>query len=242
MDYLKLLTEINYLSYVTAYAKWISLFLIISIVILIICNKLKLFKRRTKAARILVKLYFVIIPIYFIVFAIKYAPVKNTQVEVNKAIDKHKEVATDFAYRFLNSIVSDSLLSQNISTKEIVNKYLDNYIYKTDSITVEASDYNFIQGLFHKTKRKIEYRFLIGILESKIIEEATKFVGISEKTGKALYQTGLYDLFKEGEIVEIFRNEMNKYFRHFYRLMFLVFFLGLLIPGIEIILAKTIKY
>jgi len=242
MDYIKLLAEINYLSYVTAFAKWIFLFLIISIVILIVCNKLGLFKRRTKTARILVKLYYVIIPIYFIVFAVKYAPIKNTQIEINNAIDKHKVVVTDFAYRFLSSIVSDSVLCQDRSTKEIVNGYLDNYIYKADSIIAEASDYNFIQRLFYKTKRKIEYSFLIGILESEIIDEATSFVGISKKTGKALYRTDLYDLFKEGEIVEIFRDEMNKYFRHFFRLMFFIMFLGLLIPGVEIILAKTFKY
>ena len=242
MDYLNLLTEIDYLSYVIAFAKWIFLFLIISIIVLIICNKLSLFKRRTKTARILVKLYFVIIPIYFIVFAVKFAPVKNTQIEINKGIDAHKEVVTDFAYQFLSSIVSDSVLCQNHSTKEIVNGYLDNYIYKADSIIAEASDYNFIQGLFYKTKRQIEYSFLIGILESEIIEEATSFVGISKKTGKALYRTDLYDLFKEGEIVEIFRDEMNKYFRQFYWFLFLGFLVGLLIPGIEIILAKTLKY
>lgn len=242
MDYIELLKNFNYLSYIAAFAKWILLFLIISIAILITCNKYRLFKRRTKVARILVKFYFIIIPIYFVLFATKYAPIKNTQIQINRAIDENKEIVTDFAYNFLSSIVSDSILCQNSSTKDIVNNYLDNSISKVDSSLEESRSYKFIKKIFYNIKRKIEFSFLKGVLESEIIREATNLIGISKKTGKTLYRTGLYDLFKEGEIVEIFKMEMNRYFRTYFRFSFFIFFLGLLLPTIEIILAKTLKY
>jgi len=241
MDYLEILKDINYFSFVTAFAKWIFLFLTISVILLIICTRLGLFKRRTKTARFLVKIYYILIPIYFVGFAIKYAPIKNSQIEINNSIDENKQVISDFAFKFVSSIVSDSLLTQKRSAKDIVNHYLDYYVSTMDSITKPKTS-RFFEGFFMKIKRKIEYSFLIRIVESEIIEKSTKWIGISEKTGKALYRTDFNELFKEGELVEIFKIEMNKYFRAYFRITFLIFSLGLLIPTIEIILAKIIKY
>ncbi len=241
MDYLEILKDINYFSFVTAFAKWIFLFLTVSVVILIVCTRLGLFRRKAKVARYLVKLYYILIPIYFVGFAIKYAPIKNSQIEINKSIDENKQVISDFTFKFFSSIVSNSVLTKESSAKDIVNQYLDNYVSTMDSITKPKTSI-FFEGFFMKIKRKIEYSFLIRIVESEIIEKSTKWVGISEKTGKALYRTDFNDLFHEGELVEIFKIEMNKYFRAYFRFTFLIFVLGLLIPTIEIILAKIIKY
>ncbi len=100
----------------------------------------------------------------------------------------------------------------------------------------------FFESFFMKMKRKFEFSFLIRIVESEIVEKSAKWIGISEKTGKALYRTDFNELFHEGELVEIFKFEMNKYFRAYFRFTFLIFGLGLLIPTIEIVLAKIIKY
>jgi len=241
MDYIEILKDINYFTFVTAFAKWIFLFLIISAILLIVCTQIGLFKRRTKVARYLVKIYYFLIPIYFVGFAIKYAPIKNSQIEINNSIDENKKVISDFAFEFVNSIVSDSLLSQETSTKDIVNHYLDYYVSTRDSITKPQTS-SFFKGFFMKIKRKIEFSFLIRIVESEIVEKSARWIGISEKTGKALYRTDFNELFHEGELVEIFKLEMNKYFRAYFRFTFLIFALGLLIPTIEITLAKIIKY
>jgi hypothetical protein len=241
MDYLEILNDINYFSFVTAFAKWIFLFLTISVILLIICTRLGFFKRKTRTARYLVKLYYFLIPIYFVGFAIKSAPIKNSQIELNNSIDENKKVISDFAFSFISSIVSDSILNQKSSAKDIVNHYLDYYVSTMDSITKPKAS-RFFDGFFMKIKRKIEYSFLIRIVESKVIEKSTKWIGISEKTGKALYRTDFNDLFNEGELVEIFKAEMNKYFREYFKFAFIMFSLGLLLPTIEIILAKTIKY
>lgn len=241
MDYYEILKDINYFSFVTAFAKWIFLFLAISVIILIVCTRLGLFKRNTTIAGYLVKIYYILIPIYFVGFAIKYAPIKNSQIEMNKSIDENKQVITDFAYKFISSIASDSLVSQDYSAKDYVNQYLDNYMSTMDSITKPKTS-SFFEGFFTKIKRKLEYSFLIRLVESEIVEKSAELIGISEKTGKALYRTDLNELFMEGELVEIFKMEMNKYFRGYFSFLFLIFSLGLLIPTIEIILAKTIKY
>ena len=83
MVYLEILKDISYLSFFNAFVKWTFLFLLISIVLLIVCTRLGFFSRRTKVAKVLVKFYYVLIPIYFIVFAIKFAPIRNAQVELN---------------------------------------------------------------------------------------------------------------------------------------------------------------
>ncbi|MCT4639011.1 MAG: hypothetical protein N4A72_15015 [Bacteroidales bacterium] len=241
MDYLEILKDINYFSFVTAFVKWVLLSLSISLIALIICAYIGLFERRTKIARYLVKIYYILIPIYFVVFAIKYAPIKNLQIEINNSIDENKEVISDFTYKFVSTVVSDSLLRQESSVKDIVNNYLDYYVSTTDSVNKPQKSM-FLDGFFTKIRRKIEYSFLVIIVESEIIERLSQWVGVSKKTGKELYQTDFNKLFKEGELVEIFKNEINKYFRGYFRFTFLIFSLGLLIPVIEIILAKVIRY
>jgi hypothetical protein len=241
MDYLETLKSINYFSFVTAFVKWIFLFLAISIILLIVCRRIGLFKRRTKTARYLVKIYYILIPIYFIVFAIKLAPIKTAQNEINNLIDKNKAVISNYTFKFANSMVSDSILAQKSSAKEIVGHYLEHYVSKMDSLT-EPKTNEFFEGFFTKIKRKIEYGFLIKIVESKAIEQSAKWIGISEKTEKTLYRTNFNKLFHEGELVELYKIEVNRYFRSYFRFTFLIFTLGLLIPTIEIILAKIFKY
>lgn len=236
MVYLEILKDISYVSFFDAFVKWILIFLLISIGLLIVCTRLGFFSRRTKIAKILVKFYYVLIPIYFIVFAIKFAPVRNAQVELNKSIDLNKKAISENAYSFLSSMISDSLLTQNKSTKEIVDTYLDSQIAKKN----ESSGY--FQSLFFTAIKKIESGILMRLLESEVIKESSNSIGISEKSGKSLYHTDIKTLFKEGQIVEIFKNEMNKHFYSYYKFAFFMFGLGLLIPIIEIVLAKRFKY
>ncbi|QXP61561.1 hypothetical protein [Olleya sp. HaHaR_3_96] len=241
MNYLEILKDINYFSFIAAFAKWILLFLVISIIILIVCKRTGLFKRRTKTASYLVKIYYILIPIYFVVFAIKYAAIKNTQIEINNSIDVNKQLISAFTFHFINTIVSDSLLSQDNSAKDIVNHYLDKYTHSIDTMP-DNKIFSVFQSFFIKTKRKVEYSFLMQILESKIIEKSVKSIGISQNSGQALYQTDFNQLFHEGALVDIFKTEMNSYFRTYFKFSFLFFLLGLLIPTIEIILAKKLQY
>lgn len=236
MVYLEILKDISYVSFLDAFVKWILIFLLVSILLLVVCTRLGFFSRRTKVAKILVKLYYVLIPIYFIAFAIKFAPIRNAQVELNKSIDLNKKAISENAYSFLSSIVADSLITENKSSKEIVNAYFDNQLSKK----TESGGY--FQGLFFTALKKVESSFLMELLESELIKESSNSIGISEKTGKSLYRSDLKTLFKEGQIVEIFKNEMNKHFYSYYKFAFLLFGLGLLIPVIEIILAKRLNY
>lgn len=241
MDLLELLKGINYFSFVTAFAKWILILLVISGVILFLGAKFKLFTRKGKVANVLAKLYYAIIPIYFIVFAIKIAPIKNSQNELNKAIDNNKVVITEFAYDFLSSVVSDSILLQKTSVKELVNAYLDTQLNSQDSLS-NSRELKFAGRFLAALKRKIEYSFLSRLVESKIINKSTGLVGINKKTGKSLYKTDMYNLFKEGEIIDVFKLELNKLFGRIYKSMFLIFGLGLLLPVFEIVLSKYLKY
>ena len=104
MKYLELFKDIDYLSYVGAFAKWIFLFLLISIILLIVGNKFNLFCREKRFANILAKSYYLIIPIYFVLFAIKFAPIRNTQNEFNRVVDKNKVVIIEFTRSFLDSM------------------------------------------------------------------------------------------------------------------------------------------
>ncbi len=241
MNFLELLKNIDYFSFIAALLKWMFLFLLVSILMLIVSTRFKLFKRRTKVARILVKAYYVIVPVYFLIFALKFAPVRNSQVELNKAIDKNKKIATEFAYSFLSSVVSDSLLNQEASAKDIVNNYLNRKIYMADSLA-PSEEMGIGKRFAYKVKKKLEYGFLIRLVESKIIKNASGWVGIDDKTGKALYRTDFKSLFSEGEIIEIFKRELNRIYRTIYKSMFILFAFGLLIPVFETVISKILKY
>lgn len=241
MDFVELVKEVNYFSFITALAKWVFLFLLVSILLLIMGKKFGLFKRRTKIANGLVKFYYVLIPLYFVIFAFKYAPVKNSQQEMNKAVDNRKEVIIQFTYEFLNTIISDSLLAQKSSARDLVNGYLDAHIYAKYSLT-QSQDLGIGEKILYKIKRTVEFSFLSSLVESKILNKTSELLRIDEKTGRKLYETNLYDMFKEGEIVEIFKIELNKVYSSYYKSLFLLFGIGLLVPVLEIILSRVLKY
>ena len=240
MDYINILTEINYLSYVGAFVKWILFFFILSIIILIVSSRFGLFKRQKKTSKILVKMYYILIPIYFVIFAVKFAPIRNSQIQINKLIDNNKVVITDFAFDFLNSAVSDRILQGELSVEQIVSNYLNEVVY-TDSIKSKVKS-GFGRKFLYKIKKEIEFSYLSKLLESRIIKEATSLAGINKKTGKAIYKTSFHDLFEQGELVEILKVEIDSFFAKLYNSMFVVFMIGFIFPAIEILLSKRYKY
>lgn len=240
MEYIDILTEINYLSYIGAFVKWITIFFILSVLILILITKLGLLKRQKKVARILVKLYYVVVPFYFVIFAVKFAPVRNSQVQLHKVVENHKVEVAGFAYGFLDKIVADSIKLEDLSVKQIVDNYLEKITY-ADSVQ-DKDKSGFGKQLIYKFKKRIEYSFLSRILESKIIRESTEVIGIKKTTGKAIYKTNFRELFKEGELVGILQKEINDLFNKLYMSMLVVFLIGLIIPVIEIALSRYYKY
>jgi hypothetical protein len=185
-------------------------------------------------------MYYIAIPIYFIVFALKFAPIRNSQIQLNKIIEDNKIVVTGFVFDFLGSVVSDSILLEESSVKQIVDDYLDEYIY-TDSI--ESQQKNGIGRKFiYQIKKSIEFTFLSKVLEARIIKEATGLIGINKNTGKAIYKTNFHDLFHDGELVEILKMEIDSLFNKIYKSMIVVFLIGLIFPAIEILLSRYYKY
>jgi hypothetical protein len=240
MEYLNILKEINYLSYLGAFIKWIFLFLVISVILLIIANKYKLFQRKNRTVNILVKVWLIFIPIWFLIFALQFAPVRNTQKEFNRLIVKHKDATAEFVYTFMGKVVSDSLLVQEASVESIVDNYLDTSVSKESPD--EGKGFKKARRFVTNVKRNIEYNFLSRILETKMLEGASAYVGMDKHIGKAIYQTSFNDLFKEGEIVSIFKTEVNYIFGILYKSMFIAFLIGLMVPIIEIIFSKVFKY
>lgn len=240
MDFFEFLKEINYFSYIGAFVKWTLLFLVLGIILLIVANRYKLFKRNNKTMNVLVKVWFIFIPVWFVLFAFQFAPVKNTQKEFNRLIVQHKEAATDYVYGFLSSVVSDSILVQKASIKTIVDTYLEESLNKEKE--GEAKSHKKAKRFVSKIKRKIEHAFLSQILETKMLEGAAGYIGMDKETGKAVYRTSFHNLFKEGEIVDIFRGEVNHIFGFVYKSMLITFLIGLMIPVLEIIFARLFKY
>lgn len=240
MEYFNLLTEINYLSFVGAFVKWILISLLLSIIVLIFATRYGLLKREKKVSRILVKLYYFVVPIYFILFAVKFAPIRNSQLQIIKIIERNETAVTNFASDFIGSVISDSMAYNTSSPKQLVNNYLENTIY-TDSVKKELSGKRG-QSLILNLKKKIEFSFLCKLLESKLIKEAADLIGIKKKTGKAIYRTSFHDLFHEGELVDLLTIEINAFFNKVYKSMLIVFAFGFVFPIGEILLAKKYRY
>ncbi|MBI1306301.1 MAG: hypothetical protein GC181_06775 [Bacteroidetes bacterium] len=241
MDFIGIFSDINYSSFVLVFVKWILLALAVSILILILCYKSGFFKRNTKTARYLVKAYFILIPVYFIVFAIKYAPVRNLQYEINHSIDKHKQAITNYASDVAGRMISDSLVMQQSSAQDMVNYFLASVPKSADSDSQNGTK-NFFHKYLISIEQNLKFRFLVRIAEKVLVSNASEYLGLHKETGKSLYQTKLHDLIKKGQIVEIFKKELNTYFSHYYRILFILFLLGLLIPVTEIILSRIFRY
>jgi len=240
MDYLELLKDINIISYFVAFVKWSLLFLVISILLLIVGNRYNLFRREKRVINIVAKSYYLFIPIYFLVFALKFAPLRNTQNQLNSLVDSNRATISEFAYDFITTIDSDSLLLEKSSIKDIVDNYLKTSVY--DSLQHDLQNGSIGKRIFYKTIRMVEFNFLCNLIESRFEQETSGLIGIGRNTSEVLYKTSLYKLFNEGEIVEVLKLEMNNFFKGIYKTMFLFFILGLLIPIMEIIVAKIYKY
>lgn len=236
---MQIFTEIDYFSYITSLFKWIFIFLTISIFLLVFCHKKGLFRRNNKVVNVLTFIYYIGIPLHFIVFAVQFAPIRNTQNQINEIIENNKTEICEFAGSFLESFdieESTKNLSMQQAVDDEINKFLDQM--ETDNAEGAVEEKSFWGDI----KRKITFKFLSKVVEKGIISETTEKSGLKKSSGKKVYKSSLHDLFTKGEIVEIFQTELNKIFYKLYFSLFLAFLIGLLIPTIETSLAKYFKY
>jgi hypothetical protein len=236
MHFTDILKDINYLSYIGAFSKWIIISLLISGTILFICGYFNLFKRNNKLANILTKFYYGIIPIYFFIFAIKIAPIHNTQKELNSVIEENQANLTTYTSNFLNYISSNNTSIDSSSVQGIIK----NFIAKNEPKSHDG--FKFGKQVLKNIKMKLEEKFLYKITERIIAKKAIDVIGLDKKSSEKIIQLSLNELFNEGEIVGIFQTQVNRIFRGIYKSIFIMFLIGLFIPIIEITLAKTLKY
>lgn len=236
MRFTDILKDIDYLSYVGAFAKWILLSLLVSGTILFLCSYFKLFKRNNKIANILTKLYYGLIPIYFVLFAFKLAPIHNSQKEINSIIEANQDKLTEYTSDFLDFISTNNTSIDSSSVQDIIKGFIDKNEPKS------SSGYKFGKRFLKNIKVKLEEKFLYKVSERIITRKAMGVVEIDRASGKKLVQLSFNELFNEGELIEIFQKQVNRIFRGIYQSMYVVFLIGLLIPVIEISLAKTLKY
>lgn len=231
--------QIDYLSYAGASFKWIFAALAISIVILIVSYKFNLFKRNNKIPNFLAKLYYFIIPVYFVVFAFQFAQIFNTQKQILTLIDANKPTLVLFASTFLDQFIGENSESDKGSMSKIIDKYVLEYV-NSKSWEAKKSENKFISDLVTKVENKIEYEFLKRVVESKIIAKLSTTAGFEENTVEQIYKSDVSTLFREGEIIEIFKGKVKEVFKGFYQPILLMFLGGLFIILVEIILAKKV--
>lgn len=240
MDFTDILKDISLLSYAGSMIKWVLGFALVGIVLIVLGHRFKLFKRNKKVPNILAKFYYVLIPLYFIFFAFKFAPIRNTQNELNRVIHKHEPIVKKYTYDFMRMVISDSSLSNKTSVKSIVNHYIEEVVEEQSKEA--ASKMGFGAKFLSKWDKKIKTRFLESILEKKLIEKTTGAVGLQSETGEALYEHSFSKLFKDGEVVDLIIAEINGIFSKAYTSMFIFMGFILLIPVMEIVAAKFFKY
>ncbi len=240
MKYLALLQDIDYLTYIGGFIKWSLVFLAVSIVLLLLGRRFKLFRRNKKAFNLLAKAYYVIIPIYFLVFAFQFAPIKIVQTEFNDALDDNKQVIVAYTHQLLDSLDVDHLLDRKHSIKEVVESQLKQIVVTTPQ--TEGEEKSFFEQMLDKIMAMGAVSYVSDLVESQLSEQTATMTGLSEETSASVYNKSLSSLFEEGEIVEIFRKEVDGFFGGYYTSLFVVFLIGFLIFLAEIVLAKVYKY
>lgn len=240
MDFTDIIKEINYFSYLGAFIKWILLSLAVCAALLVLAYKLDWFKRQNRIVNIIVKCYYFLLPLCFIYFGANVAPIVNSQKQINIIIDNHKVELKTYTSQFLSYFLNDSTNFRNISAKDAVKHKIQTYIEgnRGNSEPNKGLGKRFLGN----TSRKIEYGFLSKIIESKLIKKSANVIGADKHVIKQLYTANLDQLFNEGEIIESFKHQINFVFWQIYKSMFLIFGIILLIPTLEIVLAKKLNY
>lgn len=238
MDTTQIFTEIDLLSIIGSVMKWATIFFCCSIVLLVIAGKTKLFSRRTKLAKFIVILYYISIPVYSVLFSIQFAVVKNSEKQIINAIEINKTLISEYAYDFL-SVYFIAEEMEDVSLQSLVNTYLDEEIAKYEA---EKGHLNFAEKWMFKIKKDVEYAFLYEIIESEAVSKASESMQIDTETGELIYTHSFEELFKEGELVDLFQEKVEETYSSFYTTLLLFFFLPLLIPIIESLIAKKLNY
>lgn len=239
MDYHAIFREIQPHLFVWGYLKWTLIALLASLVLLVICARLRLFKRQTPIARILVKAYYLFIPAYFLIFAFQVAPLLTAQKVLHRSVEAHEAEITAFTSEFLNNLQEHGQDTDQ-SLETITRSFLD--VHFEAHNTAENAMKTRVKAHLYRLKKKILIGYLTRVVEKHFIKTASGWTGISEKAGEDLYRTSFADLFGKGELVNIIHTEIRQVFGSILKPLILLFFLGLLVPAAEIITSKILKY
>lgn len=208
------------------------LFLIIGIVLVIICSKKNLFKRRNKLWNIITKIYYVYIPIVIAIFGAIYGGIYGLNKAVNRTIEKQstKLMAViipempDFQ-KHLKEIINSTNLAE-FSTEDAIERYFNNKNEEEE------------KGMFDQVYDKAANWVFEGTLKG-LISHYSEELGIDGSTAagtvKILRSVDFDNLDKSAASIvsKFITKQSNSFFRGWYFTQLFNLLLFLSIPIVE---------
>ena len=210
------------------------LFLIIGIIVVVICGRKKLFKRRNKVWNIFPKLYYAYIPIMFAVFGAILGSIYGVNKSINKTIESQSTQLMEAIVpelpefqKFIDENM-DSIKVAGYSTSDLVDKYFS----KEKEVEEES-------GFFGNIANKAGKWVMEGAIDGVIDYTADKLdieTSTAEGTVKTIRSIDFNNL--DETAAKIVSKNINKQVDGFFgslylsQLIYLLVFLGL--PIIEI--------
>lgn len=219
--------------------------LIITIIALIFLRKIILIKRKHIILRILSISYFILIPIIMCLFGFKWGLINGVQNDLKE----HAKAYTSDLSKSFNMSVSNNFKAffvggkydskLNFSPNEGIEAVSD-LLYQNYGASLEnmvASD--------NKIEAKVSFIFLkifkgktfSIIIKTGIEELVDKSLGLDKDVTQDVLKTKLDELLKEGVVTKIILIQIDKLFNGMKNTIYIIVFLILLIPTIEIAIA-----
>lgn len=210
------------------------IFLLMGIIVVIICGKKKIFKRRFKVWNIFPKLYYVYIPVIFAVFGAIFGSIYGVNKSVNKSIEaqsaKLMEAIIPELPEFQEFVDKnlDSIRVAGYSTGELIDIYFAKQEQKKE-------DHSFFGDIANKAGKWVMEGTIDGIINytaNQLDIETSTTEGVMN-TLKSIDFNKL-DESASGIVSKNINKQVNKFFKSLYfsQLIYLLIFLG--IPVLEI--------
>jgi hypothetical protein len=212
-------------------AKYLFLFLTLSIILLILCKKFKLFKRKNHILDKITYFYYLYIPTIFMAFAVLYSSIAYTKNQTLLIVNKAAPFINTQAAEFLDDVG----LPENLSIANIRDAV---QIYTSElAINIFSKYDNLPQPLKTWLIEKISSALADKILTAEI----EKFTSLDIGKVKDLWDKDLKELISNGFITDLISQKLNERISGMQNSFVIIFIILLLIPFAETVVSKQVE-
>jgi hypothetical protein len=217
-------------------AKYTLLFFVLSLVLLVVCKKWRLFKRKYRIWDILTSVYYIYIPVVFVGFAMFYSLAGYVRQETLALIDRAAQPISSYVALYLEKV--PVVQYKNLSVPTLKNQLVA-FLDKGHGELAQNAP-----AVFKSLPEPVKF-WLMESFASVIIEKTNAKVagmaGVDEIALAKIWEQEVLSLVKSSRITAFLSEKVENVIGGYQRLLVWILFFLLLLPATETVFAKWVE-